>query len=161
MESVMIFLSENYLYFFLAAIILCFALIGFLIDSKRKKNSEFKGESIVETNTPSVEAPVEAPAVQTVQNEPAEMVTPTEVVMEPTNLETAPQTLGEVAVDNSLDNTMEINDIPINETPSNGPLIGETISYTPEEFEIEELSLDEVPELNSNSELEDLNGNEN
>ena len=48
MESVMNFLAENYIWFFVAAGVLLFALIGFAIDSKRKNKSEFKGETIEE-----------------------------------------------------------------------------------------------------------------
>ena len=44
MESVMNFLADNYIWFFVAAGVLLFALIGFIIDSKRKKKNEFKGD---------------------------------------------------------------------------------------------------------------------
>lgn len=46
MENVMNFLADNYIWFFVAAGVLFFALIGFIIESKKKTKSEFKGESI-------------------------------------------------------------------------------------------------------------------
>ena len=60
MESVMNFLAENYIWFFIAAGVLLFALIGFLIEGKSKNKSEFKGESI-EKEDKAVETPVSAP----------------------------------------------------------------------------------------------------
>ena len=51
MESVMNFLADYYVWFFVAAIVLCFALIGFVIESKKKQKSEFKGESIENDNS--------------------------------------------------------------------------------------------------------------
>ena len=40
MESVMSFLADNYIWFFVVAGVLCFALIGFIIDSKKKGDEE-------------------------------------------------------------------------------------------------------------------------
>lgn len=173
MESVMVFLSENYLYFFIAAIVLCFALIGFLIDSSRKKKNEFKGESIVEEKTPEAPVVAEEPIASAEVTEVAsldavEEIAPVseveqtityEPVIESTPVAEAPT---EPVVSNDLDNTMEINDIPMNETPVVETFAQAPVSYETEQFEIEELSLDEVPEINSeetvnNSELEDLN----
>lgn len=54
MESVMNFLANNYIWFFVASGILVFALIGFIIDSKKKSKVEFKGEE-VESTTPVTE----------------------------------------------------------------------------------------------------------
>ncbi len=48
------FLSENYIWFFVGAIVLLFALIGFIVEGKKKKNKEFKGQSVPE-NVDSVE----------------------------------------------------------------------------------------------------------
>ena len=59
MESVMNFLAENYIWFFVAAGVLLFALIGFAIDSKRKSKSEFKGESIDSKEEVKTEVPTE------------------------------------------------------------------------------------------------------
>ena len=44
MENVMNFLADNYIWFFVAAGILCFALIGFIIESRKKQKNEFKGD---------------------------------------------------------------------------------------------------------------------
>lgn len=95
MESVMNFLADYYIWFFVGAIVLCFALIGFIIDARKKKKNEFKGEAISEPNTQN------APATP-VSNEP-------QVVGSTVNVDGA--TLG---TSNTVsDSTMEINDIPM------------------------------------------------
>ena len=74
MEKILNFLSVNYIWFFVGAAVLIFALIGFLVQSKkRKKDSEFKGESVPESQptNPVSEQPVQEPAMETVEiNEP-------------------------------------------------------------------------------------------
>lgn len=62
MESFLNFLSNNYLYFLIAAGVFLFALIGFLFDLKRRK----KESPEVETPTPEItnETPItEAPVM--------------------------------------------------------------------------------------------------
>lgn len=100
MESVINFLADNYIWFFVAAGLLIFALIGFIIDSKKKSNT-FKGES----------APVE-------NNIPVDYE---RINVENNNVET-PSSTEMQNVDNSMPNepvnidyTMEINDIPLTE----------------------------------------------
>ena len=44
MNSVMNFLADYYIWFFVAALLLSFALIGFIIDTKKKQKNEFKGD---------------------------------------------------------------------------------------------------------------------
>lgn len=105
MESVMNFLAANYMWFFVAAGILCFALIGFIFDSKKKKNNEFKGESVEETKTETL---AESSVNEPVQSESA----PIEMMEGP--VYEAP--VEEAAVTSAVENTMEINDIPMNST---------------------------------------------
>ena len=40
MDSLLSFLEENYIWFFVAGIVLLFALIGYIFDSKRKKKKQ-------------------------------------------------------------------------------------------------------------------------
>ena len=40
MDSILSFLADNYKWFMLAAVILLFALIGFIVDGKKKKKNE-------------------------------------------------------------------------------------------------------------------------
>lgn len=96
MESVMNFLADYYIWFFVGAVVLCFALIGFIIDARKKKKNEFKGEAITEpVNNVNVQTPV--------ANEP-------QVVGNTVNMG-GEATLG---TQNTVsDTTMEINDIPI------------------------------------------------
>ena len=96
MESVMDFLAEYYIWFFVAAGILCFALIGFIIDARKKKKNEFKGESISEV----------AQVQNTVPTESSEVVGSTVNVG-------GEATLGTVNNNQSVEATMEINDIPM------------------------------------------------
>lgn len=117
MESVINFLADYYIWFFVAAGVLCFALVGFIIESKKKDKNTFKGESISTNEQPVPSTPVEN-AVPTetasVTNEPqpelAEPVQPTPAEPISAHLET-PET-PENAV---TEDTMEINDIPLKE----------------------------------------------
>lgn len=108
MESVMNFLADNYIWFFVAAGILCFALIGFIIESRKKQKNEFKGESIEESAS-ATEAPVQS-TVNPVANEPLKTEEPVQVVGNTVDMG-GEATLG--SVDKSLEDTMEINDIPL------------------------------------------------
>ena len=90
MESVMNFLAEYYIWFFVAAIVLCFALIGFIIDSKKKQKGEVKNNTMDMNNgLENTVTKTESASNMTGNNEPVNM-----------------------------DATMEINDIPINNTPN-------------------------------------------
>ena len=40
MDSILSFLADNYKYFMIAAVVLLFALIGFIVDGKKKKKNE-------------------------------------------------------------------------------------------------------------------------
>lgn len=104
MESVMNFLAEYYIWFFVAAIVLCFALIGFIIDSKKKQKGEVKNNTL--DSTPEISIPVNN--TMDMNNGLENTVTKTESVSNMTgNNEPV-----------NMDATMEINDIPINNTPN-------------------------------------------
>lgn len=147
MNSVMNFLADYYIWFFVAALLLSFALIGFIIDTKKKQKNEFKGESIETPNN----APASTPEVigQTVNVGP-------EAVLGGNGINTSPVS----------EETMEINDIPfnevstpvenvnqtvepINQTPTENITIGSPITsedYKPVEPQFEELNIPEAPE---------------
>ncbi len=134
MESVMNFLAENYIWFFVAAGVLLFALIGFLIDGKNKSKNEFKGESV---NTE------EAKEIKEVVAE-----TPKEEILD-FGGETAPEipTLENIEVATN-------NEVVSEEAPKE-----ETTSEDIETFEIPTLEETPVnPELES---LEPVNGDNN
>ena len=147
MNSVMNFLADYYIWFFVAALLLSFALIGFIIDTKKKQKNEFKGESIETPNN----APASTPEVigETVNVGP-------EAVLGGNGTNTSPVS----------EETMEINDIPfndvstpvenvnqtvepINQTPTENITIGSPITsedYKPVEPQFEELNIPEAPE---------------
>ena len=132
MDSVMNFLADNYIWFFVAAGVLLFALIGFIIDSKKKQKSEFKGESIEENK----EEPIIVGDTTYVGEE---------AVMG-SNLNNNEPT--EVPSENAVsENTMEINDIPLTEE-NNDNFIGSRVEFGSNETEplTEELNLEEKPE---------------
>ncbi len=105
MESVMNFLADYYIWFFVGALVLCFALIGFIIDARKKKKNEFKGEEIA-TSTNTTEN-VQTPT----STEPQVVGTTVEVGGEAT-----------LGTQNTVsDSTMEINDIPIAPTSPVAP----------------------------------------
>lgn len=70
------FLSNNYIYFLIAAGVLFFALIGLLVDMKKKRNGE---GSISEDVTPEVPEPVSVPEPPVTVEEPKQE----EIVPEP------------------------------------------------------------------------------
>lgn len=141
MDSVMNFLADNYIWFFVASGVLLFALIGFIIDSKKKKKNEFKGESIEENKT---EVPTEVVSEIT-----------SEQVNSLNNVETVSSIEPEPSI-NEAENTLEINDIPLSD---NNNLIGSPVEFTNNEVEplTEELNLEEKPELP----IEELNLDDN
>ena len=108
MESVMNFLAEYYIWFFVAAIVLCFALIGFIIDSKKKQKGEVKNNTL--DSTPEMSIPV---------NNTMDMNNGLENTV--TKTESASNMIGNNEPVN-MDATMEINDIPINNTTNVGSM---------------------------------------
>ena len=108
MESVMNFLAEYYIWFFVAAIVLCFALIGFIIDSKKKLKGEVKNNTL--DSTPEMSIPV---------NNTMDMNNGLENTV--TKTESASNMIGNNEPVN-MDATMEINDIPINNTTNVGSM---------------------------------------
>ena len=119
MESVINFLADYYIWFFVAAGVLCFALIGFLIESKKKNKNTFKGESIESSTTSPVEPVVSGNTVdmngettlseasQSLTEENKETLGPVEVPNEPLETSAEPSEI--------VEDTMEINDIPLKE----------------------------------------------
>ena len=172
MNSVMNFLADYYIWFFVAALLLSFALIGFIIDTKKKQKNEFKGESIETTNN----RPASTPEVigETVNVGP-------EAVLGGNNTTTL-ESINPAPVS---DETMEINDIPfnevstpvenvnqtvepINQTPTENITIGSPITsedYKPVEPQFEELNIPEAPEApvqnDSSQVLESLSFDDN
>lgn len=150
MDSVMNFLADNYIWFFVAAGVLLFALIGFIIDSKKKQKSEFKGESIEENK----EEPVVVGETTSVGGE---------AVLGSSSLNN--ESTSEIAEQSSpSENTMEINDIPLaeeNNNNNNNNSIGSRVEFGSNETEplTEELNLEEKPEVPIEElDLEDNNG---
>lgn len=149
MDSVMNFLADNYIWFFVAAGVLLFALIGFIIDSKKKQKSEFKGESIEENK----EEPVVVGETTSVGGE---------AVLGSSSLNN--ESTSEIAEQSSpSENTMEINDIPLTEenNNNNNNSIGSRVEFGSNETEplTEELNLEEKPEVPIEElDLEDNNG---
>ena len=154
MNSVMNFLADYYIWFFVAALLLSFALIGFIIDTKKKQKNEFKGESIETPNN----APASTPEIvgETVNVGP-------EAVLGGNNNTTTLESINPAPVS---EETMEINDIPfndvstpvenvnqtvepINQTPTENITISSPITsedYKPVEPQFEELNIPEAPE---------------
>ena len=157
------FLSENYIWFFVAAVVLLFALIGFIVEGKKKKNKEFKGESIKEeTNNIESAAGLEIndiPVTETVNNASNEQTNPIEHLSEP-------QSIGETSPIEVAPNT-QIEQQPTTPTAaSENVIIGEPIEMknepviptAPESFYDEPL----MPENNQEKPMSfEINPNEN
>ena len=65
MDKVLTFLADNYLIFMIVAVILLFALIGFIVDGKKKKQKE--GEVVPGASVPPQAVPAEPVATPAVQ----------------------------------------------------------------------------------------------
>ncbi|MBQ4262880.1 MAG: hypothetical protein IJB83_01375 [Bacilli bacterium] len=115
MESIFNFLADNYIYFMIAAGILAIALIGFLIDGKKKqKKEEIAGVPTMQAmNTQNTVQPTVA---QTQTEQPNAQVVNEELVAEPT------LTFDEPA------NQVEPESIFNIPEPTNAPTIGEPIT---------------------------------
>ena len=143
MENVMNFLAENYIYFFVAAGILLFALLGFLVDSKKKKDKEFKGEEV---------KPGETAIAQTLSTplDNSSLANPDNLNALEEDLNSNLQNIAEVNTINqtpAIEQTMEINDIPM---------------VMPEEVVIEETPVNpELQNVASNDLGNEQNANEN
>lgn len=101
MESVMNFLADYYYVFFIVAGVLFLALVGFIIESKKKQKNEFKGEEIKEVSN--------MPEDITVVGNTVDMA-------------------GTVTMDEAskgleeTEDTIEINDIPVREEKQEEPI---------------------------------------
>ncbi len=91
MENILEFLENNYIWFLVAAVVLLFALIGFIVDSKRKqKKMEGNLESVPST-------PVESQMATATEQNNVNFTAPTEVAPEmpfevnTSNVESAPE----------------------------------------------------------------------
>lgn len=150
MSNILDFLENNYIWFLVAAAVLLFALVGFIVDSKRKqKKMEGNFENTPDNNMnsmneiPSVplegNAPAEAPVEQPVTEE---VKAPFEPVTE------SPEVL-DLNVNNA--NDMTFNDIPQPQEPV-APSVEEA---TIKEEIIEPFNIGtpvEAPNLNANTE---------
>lgn len=81
MDKVLNFLADNYLIFMIVAVVLLFALIGFIVDGKKKKQKN--AEVVPATNVPPQPLPAAvaantAPQAETVTAAPAPAVAPQE-----------------------------------------------------------------------------------
>lgn len=134
MENIMNFLAKNYIWFFVVAGVLSFALIGFIFDSKKKKNNEFKGEELSKDASPLENSsenvmPIESTTISESPVEKINEVSPVEMV-------DGPVYESEPIASEQVTNDFEINDIPMraaeepifNETPVN-PELNETNTY--------------------------------
>ncbi len=154
MESVMNFLADYYIWFFVVAGILCIALIGFIAESKKKQKNEFKGESIEENSNSSQSAPA-----QTVPEDT--MVVSDAPVMEAPSMETPSMETPSVTPEApSVNETIEINDIPIS-TPEQSTTESTPIEFYsgPVEMPKVEPSVSEAPVVNEPQQEVNQNNN--
>lgn len=150
MESVINFLAEYYIWFFVAAIVLCFALVGFIIESKKKGKEKGKIESV--------------PEDMVIGGDPVDMAGETNLSMASKelteSLKEEEPTLEDITPDNETvvtEDTMEINDIPLKEeTKIPSEFYNESETQVNETPVIEEIPLENTTNNTSNEELETL-----
>lgn len=143
MEKFLDFLASNYIYFLIAAGILFFALIGFIVDLKRRNKSE--EESSV---TPEVEVPIQPVeenveinnvSVEPVPTVPAEEFNPAPPMPE-FELDSTPVTPGES--DSTPITPVELDSTPVTPIELNATAVESELEPNTEEtpkIEIEEL----------------------
>lgn len=150
MESVINFLAEYYIWFFVAAVVLCFALVGFIIESKKKGKEKGKMESV--------------PEDMVIGGDPVDMAGETNLSMASKelteSLKEEEPTLEDITPDNETvvtEDTMEINDIPLKEeTKIPSEFYNESETQVNETPVIEEIPLENTTNNTSNEELETL-----
>lgn len=172
MESVINFLADYYIWFFVAAGILVFALIGFIIESKKKDKNNFKGESI--DNNVSLENNVnnevnnQVEEVNTLENlntndSVNQSIDTPQVGEQEEMLNEQINTLESTPVMENNEDTMEINDIPLKDeekTPIefyNEPVQSFESTQSNEENITNDTPVVDLNSSDSNENLETLN----
>lgn len=108
MDSLLSFLEENYIWFFVAGIVLLFALIGYIFDSKRKKKKQ--DETLV-SNENLESAPLNNMAEE---NQIAQNVESTEVINQEfsnPNVNNFDENISEPVMETSNENTVFENNV--------------------------------------------------
>ena len=128
-DNILNFLADNYLIFMIVAVILLFALIGFIVDGKKKKQKnveEVPGASVPPQPTPAVANPNVAPQAETVT--PA----PTMASASEPSLSGLEATANDVTINTSVPVT-PVTPVPEqpNVTPAQSEVVPESIFNTP------------------------------
>jgi len=147
MESVMNFLADYYIWFFVAALVLCFALIGFIIESKKKQKNEFKGEEVTESAPMS--SVTEVPEDVTVVGNTVDMEGTTSVEEARKDLELSETPVMEEPVNNNYDFYSSNVDMPVVEEAPTSYMNDVAYDSTPTETLFEE-EVNETPVMDSN-----------
>ena len=114
-DNILNFLADNYLIFMIVAVILLFALIGFIVDGKKKKQKGGEvvpGASVPPQPTPAMANPGVAPQADTVT--PAPAVAPAPAPVEP-SLSGLEATANDVTLNTSTPVTPQV--APATEAP--------------------------------------------
>lgn len=128
-DTILNFLADNYLIFMIVAVILLFALIGFIVDGKKKKQKDVEAVpkvSVPPQPTPAVANPNVAPQAETVT--PA----PTMASASEPSLSGLEATANDVTINTSVPVT-PVTPVPEqpNVTPAQSEVVPESIFNTP------------------------------
>lgn len=128
MESVMDFLASYYIGFFIAAGILSFALIGFIIESKRKQKNDFKGEEVDENKDKIESTPVVTNENVNVLGNTVDMNGDVNIKEETNNLPDI-ETVNEMPINNELEEINENDNVEFYSGPVEMPKVEPAPSY--------------------------------
>lgn len=149
MESVMDFLASYYIGFFIAAGILSFALIGFIIESKRKQKNDFKGEEVDENKDKIESTPVVSNENVNVLGNTVDMNGDVNIKEETNNLPDI-ETVNEMPINNELEEINENNNVEFYSGPVEMPKVEPAPSY---------IKLEEENEVQSDTTENDIKNN--
>jgi len=149
MESVMDFLASYYIGFFIAAGILSFALIGFIIESKRKQKNDFKGEEVDENKDKIESTPVVPNENVNVLGNTVDMNGDVNIKEETNNLPDI-ETVNEMPINNELEEINENNNVEFYSGPVEMPKVEPAPSY---------IKLEEENEVQSDTTENDIKNN--
>jgi len=148
MEKILDFLANYYIYFLIAAGVLFFALIGFIVDLKKKKDEDPIVEEAITPEevapVPQVEVMEEVPAVEPETFEVLEQASeesfnpapPMPVVEETPVYDVPVQEVPTMPEENVVVNEVSVNDIPMNDVSVQESMSVEAIPLDSEVLEV-------------------------
>ena len=144
MDNILDFLSQHYIWFFIAAAVLLLALIGYIAQSKKKDNKkdklEIAPESIPNTETTVADIPEQTVKETVVNNNQSDITINDIPVSNESQNVNAPEIETVVLEPTSAPTPVSEETIPIHDLNLNTPVVNNTTSDTPVILEMDDNS---------------------